>query len=70
MLDAVAAPRGFALPRSAAMMLGFLGQLEAEARLVDAIEAVTDAGRVLTPDLGGTARNRDGTDAVIAALEQ
>jgi tartrate dehydrogenase/decarboxylase / D-malate dehydrogenase len=53
---------------SAAMMLGFLGEGEAEARLMAAIEAVTGSGRVLTPDLGGTARTRDVTDAVIAAL--
>ncbi|MFU8855814.1 MAG: tartrate dehydrogenase [Deferrisomatales bacterium] len=53
---------------TAAMMLGFLGEEEAEARLMAAIEAVTGAGRVRTPDLGGNARTRDVTGAVIDAL--
>ncbi len=40
---------------------------QAAARLMKAIEAVT-AKKVFTPDLGGTARTKDVTQAVIAAL--
>jgi tartrate dehydrogenase/decarboxylase/D-malate dehydrogenase len=52
---------------TASMMLEHLGEAKAAARLMKAIEAVT-ARRVFTPDLGGNARTRDVTDAVIAAL--
>lgn len=50
------------------LMLDFLGEGEAGKRLMDAIEKVTDAGKTLTRDLGGTASTREVTDAVIAAL--
>ena len=50
-----------------AMMLEHLGEAKAAARLMTAIEAVT-AKKIFTPDLGGTARTRDVTQAVIAAL--
>jgi tartrate dehydrogenase/decarboxylase/D-malate dehydrogenase len=52
---------------TASMMLEHLGETKAAARLMKAIEAVT-AKKVFTPDLGGTARTRDVTQAVIAAL--
>ena len=52
---------------TAAMMLEHLGEEAAAKRLMQAIEAVT-AKRVFTPDLGGRARTRDVTEAVIAAL--
>jgi tartrate dehydrogenase/decarboxylase / D-malate dehydrogenase len=52
---------------TASMMLEHLGEAKAAARLMKAIEAVT-AKRIFTPDLGGTARTRDVTQAVIAAL--
>ena len=52
---------------TAAMMLEHLGEEAAARRLMQAIEAVT-AKRVFTPDLGGRARTRDVTEAVIAAL--
>jgi len=52
---------------TASMMLEHLGEAKAAARLMQAIEAVT-AKRVFTPDLGGSARTRDVTAAVIAAL--
>ena len=52
---------------TAAMMLEHLGEPKAAARLMKAIEAVT-AKKIFTPDLGGTARTKDVTQAVIAAL--
>ena len=50
-----------------AMMLEHLGEAKAAARLMQAIEAVT-AKKVFTPELGGSARTRDVTAAVAAAL--
>jgi tartrate dehydrogenase/decarboxylase/D-malate dehydrogenase len=52
---------------TAAMMLEHLGEARASARLMKAIE-VTTARKVFTPDLGGNARTRDVTAAVIGAL--
>ena len=52
---------------SAAMMLEHLGEPTAAAHLMKAIESVT-ARKIFTPDLGGSARTRDVTAAVIAAL--
>ncbi|HEY5899570.1 MAG TPA: tartrate dehydrogenase [Burkholderiales bacterium] len=52
---------------TASMMLEHLGEAKAAARIMKAIEAVT-AKKVFTPDLGGSARTRDVTAAVIAAL--
>jgi tartrate dehydrogenase/decarboxylase/D-malate dehydrogenase len=52
---------------TASMMLEHLGEAKAAARLMKAIEAVT-AKKVFTPDLGGTARTRDVTAAVVSAL--
>jgi len=52
---------------TAAMMLEHLGEARASARLMKAVESVT-AKKVFTPDLGGTARTRDVTAAVIGAL--
>jgi len=53
---------------SGAKLLEHLGERQAAARLMAAIEAVT-AKRVFTPDLGGTARTKDVTEAVCAAIE-
>lgn len=53
---------------SASMMLDHLGEAEAAAAIMDAIEEVTAAGEPLTPDLGGTASTSDVTSAVISAL--
>ena len=50
-----------------AMMLEHLGEAAAAARLMNAIEGVT-AKKLFTPDLGGTARTRDVTDAVCRLL--
>jgi tartrate dehydrogenase/decarboxylase/D-malate dehydrogenase len=52
---------------TASLMLEHLGEAKAAARLMKAIEAVS-AKKVFTPDLGGTARTRDVTQALIAAL--
>jgi tartrate dehydrogenase/decarboxylase/D-malate dehydrogenase len=52
---------------TASMMLEHLGEARAAARIMKAIEAVT-AKKVFTPDLGGTARTRDVTAAVLGAL--
>ena len=52
---------------TASMMLEHLGEPKAAARLMAAIEKVT-AQKVFTPDLGGTARTADVTEAVVAAL--
>jgi tartrate dehydrogenase/decarboxylase/D-malate dehydrogenase len=53
---------------STAMMLDFLHLPEASRALMDALGAVTTEGRVLTPDLGGNARTREFTDAVLKKL--
>ena len=52
---------------TASMMLEHLGEAKAAARLMKAIEAVC-ADQIFTPDLGGKARTRDVTAAVIGAL--
>ncbi len=66
------AGRGVANPiaqiASGAMMLEFLGEAQA-AQLVDgALRAVLAAGRVRTPDLGGSASTTDVTEAVLAGM--
>ena len=52
---------------TSAMMLEHLGETRAAQRIMRAIEATT-AKKVFTPDLGGNARTRDVTAAVIGAL--
>jgi tartrate dehydrogenase/decarboxylase/D-malate dehydrogenase len=52
---------------TASMMLEHLGEAKAAARLMKAVEAVC-AQRIFTPDLGGKARTRDVTRAVIETL--
>jgi len=51
-----------------AMMLDHLGEPDAAARLMRAVERVTADVAFHTPDLGGKATTRQVTDAVIAAL--
>ncbi|MBV1704192.1 MAG: tartrate dehydrogenase [Hyphomicrobiales bacterium] len=52
---------------TAAQMLEHLGEAEAAARLMRAVEATCAAG-VLTPDVGGGATTKQVTDAVVAAI--
>jgi tartrate dehydrogenase/decarboxylase/D-malate dehydrogenase len=52
---------------TASMMLEHLGEAQAAARIMKALERVTGQ-KVFTPDLGGSARTRDVTQAVIQAL--
>ncbi|SEG08234.1 tartrate dehydrogenase [Bosea lathyri] len=53
---------------TATMMLDHLGEPNASARLMRAIERVTADASFHTPDLGGKATTRQVTDAVIAAI--
>jgi len=53
---------------SAVMMLDHLGEKDAAARLMAAVERVTADPALHTPDLGGKATTRDVTDAVLAAI--
>jgi tartrate dehydrogenase/decarboxylase/D-malate dehydrogenase len=68
------AGRGIANPIAAiwagAMMLEFLGEKSAAGLVMDAITDVTQAGRSLTPDLGGSARTVDTAAAVQDSLFQ
>lgn len=57
-----------AIMMSGAMMLDYLGELAAAARLRGAIEQVYQTGRHLTGDAGGTASTTEFTDAVIQKL--
>ena len=50
-----------------AQMLEHLGEREAAASLMIAVERVCEAG-IMTPDVGGTATTREVTDAVIEAI--
>lgn len=52
----------------AAMMLEHLGQTEAGAAIVTAIEKVLAAGEHFTPDLGGTARTAELGEAITTAV--
>jgi tartrate dehydrogenase/decarboxylase/D-malate dehydrogenase len=54
---------------SSVMMLEHLGETDAAARLMRAIERVTVDQRFHTPDLGGKARTADVTAAVIEAIQ-
>lgn len=53
---------------TAVLMLEHLGEHQAAARLMRAIETVTRAGSVLPRDLGGTATTEEVTDALCKAL--
>ena len=68
------AGRGIANPIasiwSAQLLLDFLGEREAAALLMQAIESVLAAGQVRTPDLGGTATTRQMGEAIRAHVRQ
>lgn len=51
-----------------AMMLEFLGESSAAALLMDGLQKVTGAGKVRTPDMGGTATTIEMAQAVAGAL--
>jgi isocitrate dehydrogenase (NAD+) len=57
-----------ALILSGAMLLGHLGEADAERRVWAAVGRVLKEGRWLTPDLGGRARTADVTRAIVAAM--
>jgi tartrate dehydrogenase/decarboxylase/D-malate dehydrogenase len=65
--------RGIANPMATmlagAMMLEFLGEAEAAGRVEKAVLAVLADGRVLTPDLGGSATTSAVGNAVIARID-
>jgi tartrate dehydrogenase/decarboxylase/D-malate dehydrogenase len=52
------------------MMLDFLGEKEAARLLMQAMEAVTQEGRALTPDVGGRATTTECADAVIQQVRR
>jgi tartrate dehydrogenase/decarboxylase / D-malate dehydrogenase len=66
------AGKGIANPIAAiwagSMMLDHLGYADAAALTLRAIEAVTAAGRILTPDLGGSATTHQVGDAIRAQV--
>ena len=53
---------------SACMMLNYLKEYDAEDKLNNAILAVLNEGKVLTPDLGGNASTSEVAEAIITAL--
>ena len=55
---------------SSSLMLEHLGFGDIGARLMTAVEDVLEAGRVRTPDFGGTCGTREVTDAIIGRLGQ
>jgi len=50
------------------MMLDYLGETGWAERIENAVVAVLEEGKVLTPDLGGSSSTKQVTDAIIAAL--
>ncbi|KAJ4492912.1 mitochondrial NAD-homo-isocitrate dehydrogenase LysB [Lentinula edodes] len=54
--------------RSAALMLRHLGYTEAAHRIDNAVDSVLREGQLLTPDLGGTAKTQEVTDAIVKRI--
>ena len=54
---------------AAAMMLESLGEVEMAGQIMTALESITAEGRVLTPDLGGTATTWQVADEICAKLK-
>jgi isocitrate dehydrogenase (NAD+) len=57
-----------ALILSGAMMLDYLGEVEAAQRIRDSVRAVIKDGRAVTPDLGGSAKTTAMTNVIIDHL--
>jgi len=51
-----------------ALMLSHLGHAALHDRLIAAIERVVSAGKIRTPDLGGTAKTADVTQAIVSEI--
>jgi isocitrate dehydrogenase (NAD+) len=58
-----------AIVMSAAMMLNYLGEMEASRGILGALDSVYREGKHTTGDVGGKATTSEFTDAVIAALQ-
>ncbi|MCJ1471889.1 homoisocitrate dehydrogenase [Lambiella insularis] len=54
--------------RSVGLMLEFLGEEEAAARIYAAVDGNLDEGRLLMPDMGGTARTEEVVEDVLGRL--
>jgi isocitrate dehydrogenase (NAD+) len=57
-----------ALILSGAMMLDHLGEIEAAQRIRDAVRTVVKEARIVTPDLGGSAKTTAMTNVIIDHL--
>lgn len=55
---------------AAALMLGHLGEQDAEQRLVNALESVIREGKQVTRDFGGTASTKEMAEAVARQLRK
>ena len=55
---------------AASQMLDFFGHEDWGKKVLDAIEEVLEEGKVLTPDLGGTASTSETGDAILAKLNR
>ena len=55
---------------SASQMLDFFGHADWGKRLIDCIEEVLMEGKVLTPDMGGTAKTKEVADEIIRKMQQ
>ncbi|MCS7178687.1 MAG: isocitrate/isopropylmalate dehydrogenase family protein [Anaerolineae bacterium] len=58
-----------ALILAGAMMLAYLGETEAAARVEKAVLETYRQGKALTPDMGGTATTREFTRAIVACMD-
>lgn len=54
--------------RSVALMLEFMGQEAAAAKIYEAVEGNLDDGRLLTPDMGGRAGTEEVVEDVLRRL--
>ena len=54
--------------RSVALMLEFMGQEAAAAKIYEAVEGNLDEGKLLTPDMGGSARTEEVVQDILSRL--